>query len=244
MFGTVDFISTEVIAVLGTAALLAGYHLYLRRQVRRNPAYSIQAVNDRARRDWVENLMRNRCADVLAVQTLRNSTMAAAFLASTAIVLIIGVLHLAPANLQALLESFDPQSVPDDTRWALRLLPLLVDLFWAFFCFTLAIRANNHVGYLINADCQSSWPTPSYVAKVLNQGTACYTLGMRAYYLTVPLIIGLFNPLYMVAATTVVIVVLYHIDRAPDLGGQHSSAATEGAAVTIRRFRCGKAQNR
>ena len=43
----------------------------------------------------------------------------------------------------------------------LRLLPLLVDLFWAFFCFTLDIRANNHVGYLIVAGDRHAVVTPA-----------------------------------------------------------------------------------
>jgi uncharacterized membrane protein len=38
---------------------------------------------------------------------------------------------------------------------------------------------------------------------------------MRAYYYSVPLVFWLFGPLFMLAATLVLIAVLYHVDRAP-----------------------------
>ena len=65
----------------GVSVLLLGiYHLYLRQRVKRNPAYTVQAVNAMARSAWVERIMTNEDG-ILAVQTLRNSTMAATFLA-------------------------------------------------------------------------------------------------------------------------------------------------------------------
>ncbi len=73
--------------------LLGAYHYYLKRQVRRNPTYTIQAVNNIVRTAWVEGIMANS-KDILAIQTLRNSTMAATFLASTAVLLILGTLTL------------------------------------------------------------------------------------------------------------------------------------------------------
>jgi hypothetical protein len=52
----------------------------LHQRVKRNPAYTVQAVNVMARTAWVERIMKNEDG-ILAVQTLRNSTMAATFLA-------------------------------------------------------------------------------------------------------------------------------------------------------------------
>ena len=74
-----------------SVALLSVYHLYLRQRVKRNPAYTVQAVNVMARSAWVERIMKNEDG-ILAVQRLRNSTMAATFLASTAVLLIKGLL--------------------------------------------------------------------------------------------------------------------------------------------------------
>src|SRR4051812_30905080 len=80
-------------------ACVFAYYAYLRWQVRKhNPHYTVHAVNTLARERWVETVMASGRMDVLAVQTLRNSVMAASFMASTAILLIIGVLTLSGAE--------------------------------------------------------------------------------------------------------------------------------------------------
>jgi len=216
-----SFLAANVLAFAISLALIVGYQLYLRYRLRHNPAYTIQAINAQARESWVVSIMTARDRDVLAVQTLRNSTMAATFLASTAILLIIGVLNLMQKNdnIGALFSPIRPDQVAMSAHiWSFKLLPLLVVFFWAFFCFTLAIRLYNHVGYLINAASDGSFgPTPSYVALLLNRSGQYYSLGMRAYYLSVPLVFWLFGPLYLVAASIGLVIVLYHVDRAPDV---------------------------
>jgi uncharacterized membrane protein len=209
----------DLLAFIASLALLGAYHVYLRIQLRRNPHYTIQSVNNTARAAWVENIMANSSKDVLAVQTLRNSTMAATFLASTAVLLIIGVLNVShSANsqgnvLQALGNSYQPVL----TLRTLKEVPLLLDLFGAFFFFSFAIRMYNHVGYLINTGGHPSSPSnPSYVAQLLNRGGCYYSFGMRCYYLSVPFVFWLFGPAFLFAASLALVVVLYHVDRAPD----------------------------
>jgi uncharacterized membrane protein len=217
-----SFLAVNALAFAISLALISGYQLYLRYRLRHDPAYTIQAINAQAREIWVESIMTHD-RDILAVQTLRNSTMAATFLASTAILLIIGVLNLMQKDdsIGALFGPVRPDQVAMSSHiWGFKLLPLLVVFFSAFFCFTLAIRLYNHVGYLINAASDKSFgPTPTYVAQLLNRSGRYYSLGMRAYYLSVPLVFWLFGPLYLVAASIGLVIVLYHVDRAPDVTG-------------------------
>src|ERR1700704_5500691 len=81
-------------AVAFSATLIIGYHVFLSLRLRADPLYTIQAATAAARGAWVESIMGTTGRDVLAVQTLRNSMMAATFLASTAVLLIIGTLTL------------------------------------------------------------------------------------------------------------------------------------------------------
>ncbi|MBI5462787.1 MAG: DUF599 domain-containing protein [Gammaproteobacteria bacterium] len=202
-------------------ALIFGYHFYLRYRLRHDPSYTIQAINNLARETWVENIMIDREKQgVLAVQTLRNSTMATTFLASTAILLNIGVLNLMQKddNLSRIL---NPMHAGSDafinSLWVVKLLMLLMVFFWAFFCFSLAVRLYNHVGYLINSSNSNRQfcPSAAYVARLLNRSGQYYSLGMRAYYMSIPLVFWLFGPLYMLAASMGLVVILYHVDRAP-----------------------------
>jgi uncharacterized membrane protein len=220
----------EIVSLSASAAMLVGYHLYLRIKLRQNPHYTIQAVNRLARTAWVESIMLDESKAVLAVQTLRNSTMAATFLASTAVLLIIGTLTLS-GQTDKLQETWHTLNVLGSSHpglWTGKLLCLLSDFFIAFFGFAMSVRLFNHVGYQINvpiADRALSI-NPTNVAVHLNRAGVYYSLGMRAYFFAVPLVFWLFGPHFMVAATLVLIAVLYHVDRAPQ-------ATEQGANIVL-----------
>jgi uncharacterized membrane protein len=210
----------DLIAIVLTAALLAGYQGFLRVKLRSNPAYTIQAVNVLARAAWVESVMRDR-KDILAVQTLRNSTMAATFLASTAVLLIMGALTLT-AQGDKLGETWHALNILGATHsslWLTKLMVILLDLFVAFFSFSMSIRIYNHVGYMINVPLSLAHKaiSPEHVAIHLNRGAAFYSIGMRAFYYTVPLVFWLFDPLLMLVSTLALLIVLHKLDRAPQL---------------------------
>ncbi len=199
--------------------LLATYQLFLVLRLRRDPSHTIQAVNRAARTAWIESVMADDTRAVLAVQTLRNSTMAATFLASTAIILILGVLTLSGQweQLSSSWQLLDRVGSRQPGLGIAKLLLLLVDLFFAFFGFAMAVRLFNHVGYQINIppERRPGAITPTLVACHLNRAGAYYSLGMRAYYYTVPLTFWLFGPQFLLLATVVLIPLLYHLDRRP-----------------------------
>jgi uncharacterized membrane protein len=212
----------DIVGLALSAALIGGYYVFLHwRLSRHNALYTIQAVNAEARRLWVESVMRDR-RDILAVQTLRNSTMAATFLASTAVLLIMGALSMSGhgSDVAHVLHSLNMTGAVDPSLWLIKLLFLVIDLCVAFFSFTLAVRKFNHVGYLLNipADLQHPVITPRYVADFLNRAAHYYSIGMRAYYFTLPLMFWLFGPHLMVLCSLVLIFVLFRLDRAQDGG--------------------------
>jgi len=203
-----------------SVVLLGVYHLYLRQRVKRSPAYTVQAVNVMARSAWVERIMKNEDG-ILAVQTLRNSTMAATFLASTAVLLIIGVLTLSEQGdkLGGTWHALNVVGATHAQLWLTKLLMLMLDLFAAFFAFSMSIRVFNHVGYMINVPKAAGHKSisPRHVAVHLNRAGRFYSIGMRAYYFLVPLVFWLFGPHFMLLATIGLIFVLYRIDRAPKI---------------------------
>ena len=199
--------------------LLTGYHLYIRYKIRKNPAYTIQAVSTIARTAWVESIMQGNGREVLAVQTLRNSTMAATFLASTAVLLIIGVLTLSEQGdrMGNTWHALNIVGTQHAGLWLTKLLLILLTLFAAFFSFSMAVRVYNHVGYMINVPLSRNFKMlcPAHVAVHLNRAGRFYSIGMRAYYFVVPLVFWLFGPHFMLLSTVALIIVLYHLDRAP-----------------------------
>jgi len=213
--------SSDLSSFLASVLLVAAYHIFLRRKIRRDPAYTVQAVNRIARTAWVETIMQDDKHAVLAVQTLRNSTMAATFLASTAVLMIIGVLTLSGQGdkLESAWHALNMVGAINPMLWMAKLILLLLDLFVAFFSFSMAVRVFNHVGYMINVPLRLNHKmiTPAHVATHLNRAGHFYSMGMRAYYFLVPLVFWLFGPHFMLVATICLLMVLYRIDRAPKI---------------------------
>lgn len=213
-----DF-GNDMLSFILSASMLILYHLYLRARVRKDPTYTVQAVNVLARTVWVEVMMGLGKPDVISIQTLRNSTMAATFLASTAVLLIMGVLTLSGQGekLSDTWHVLNVYGAKHPELWMGKLILLLLDFFVAFFSFSMAVRIYNHVGYMINVPLSLNHKaiSPRHVAMHLNRGGKYYSIGMRAYYFSVPLVFWLFGPHFMLIATVALITVLYRIDRAP-----------------------------
>lgn len=211
----------DVSSLAVSALLLVLYHLWIHHKVSKDPTYTVQAINRIARTAWVETMMAGGKPDVISVQTLRNSTMAATFLASTAVLLIIGVMTLSGQtnNLGSTWHSLNMFGAKAPEIFIAKLLLLLLDLFVVFFSFSLAIRVYNHVGYLINVPPSLNHKSisPQHVAVHLNRAGSYYSIGMRAFYFIVPVVFWLFGPHFMLAATVGLIAVLYRVDRAPKI---------------------------
>jgi uncharacterized membrane protein len=192
--------------------------MYLHWRTVHDPASSALSGMHAARAAWVACVMAEQ-RDILAVQTLRNSTMTASFLASSAVLLIIGVLTLSAQGdkLSGTWLALDMFGHIGAGLWLFKLLVMLFDLLFAFFAFCLAMRLYHHIGYLINVPVSSELEAtqPAHVAAELNRSAIYFRVGIRAYFFIVPLLFWLFGPLWMVGATAMLIFFLYHLDRMP-----------------------------
>jgi uncharacterized membrane protein len=205
----------EPIFVVLSLSSIAAYHLHLVYKVRNQPLTTAVGITNHVRRKWVKNVMAER-RDILAVQTLRNQVMAATFLASTAILISLGLLAAAfrPGLFTEISHALNLTGARNETLWLFKLMLLAVLFFAAFFNFTLSIRYFNHAGFMINiVDTGDSIVSPTSVAEVLNHGALHYSLGMRGYYLSVPIVLWLFGPLWMIVGTTILLGILYRLDR-------------------------------
>uniref|UniRef100_A0A7V4G757 DUF599 domain-containing protein n=1 Tax=Desulfobacca acetoxidans TaxID=60893 RepID=A0A7V4G757_9BACT len=206
---------SEIVFPALTFVVLTGYHLYWLYQVRRAPFRTYLGITRHLRRMWVEFIMTER-RDILSVQTLRNSIMASSFLASTAILIGLGLLSLIfrPEHVAEL--PFDPVLIFSRIRtlFLVKILVLVLHFFFAFFSFTLAIRYFNQMNFMINVPVQCDPQlTPDFVAHTLDLGMTHYTLGMRAYYLATVVVLWIFGPLWMFLGSLVMTFILYKLDH-------------------------------
>jgi len=202
----------ELFSLSACLALILFYYLYLWQRTLRAPDSSAHSFNAKIRQRWVLMILANNNNGLLAIQTLRNSVMAANFMASTAILLIIGTLTSSEKLSHWLLQSELSNLIPaySNELGSLKLGLLVLDFFIAFFCFSMAIRFFNHVGYMIGlADSELSQQTSLY----LNKAGRYYTLGTRSFFFSLPIILWLFGPYFLILGTVILILGLSLLDK-------------------------------
>ena len=133
--------SYDIIAFLFSCLIILLYYFYLGWRTRCNPDASISAHNAKIREQWVDMIMSSGKMDILAIQTVRNSVIAANFMASTAVLLIIGTLNISEKIGQWTLTLHPPfvDHSPYCVIWQLKLGLLLLNFAIAFHFFSMAI---------------------------------------------------------------------------------------------------------
>ncbi len=206
---------SEIVFGSATFVVLTAYHLYWLYQVRRAPLQTYSGVTRHLRRVWVESIIEQK-RDILSVQSLRNWIMASSFLASTAMIIGLGLVsfffkaeHLSEIPFDVTL-IFSRMK----TLFMAKLMVLVVHFFFAFFSFTLSIRYLNQVIFMINVPIECDpLLSPDFIAHALETGMTHYTMGMRAFYLAVVVALWLFGPLWMFLGSLILIFVLYRLDH-------------------------------
>ncbi len=171
--------------------------------------------NNNARSIWVKHIHEKELG-ILAVQTMRNWTMSATFLASTAILLSLGILSFALTTdgLNEIAHEFNYFGSQTHAILLIKALFLGADFMFSFISFVLAVRFYNHASFLINIPLNYHLSINSEsVTTAINQGALCYNLGMRGYYLSIPLIFWLLGPVWMCIFSIIVTFIAYKLDH-------------------------------
>jgi uncharacterized membrane protein len=206
---------SEIIYTGATFVVLTSYHIYWVVQLKRAPLETYMGLTRHLRLMWVESIMTQK-RDILAVQTLRNWIMASSFLASTSILIGLGLLSflLRPEHITEIPLDIMVIFTRIKTLFLVKILILIIHFFFAFFNFTLSIRYLNQVNFLINVpvECEPML-TPTFVSRILDLGMIHYTLGMRAFYLAVVVVFWLFGPQWMFLGSLLLVFILYKLDH-------------------------------
>lgn len=207
----------EVLLVTAAFGVLVLYHLLLLRGIRRASGRTAIGHARRSRRLWVASVMAER-RDILAVQTLRNWSMASSFLASTAVLLTIGLLSflLRFDEVPMVLHELNFLGSTDKPIFTAKVLLLVVCFLTAFFNFSLSLRYFNHVALDVTVPSAVAGEGAADIATSLfDRGADHYTLGMRSYYIALPVTLWFFGPIWLLAAALTLVAVLYRLDHLP-----------------------------
>jgi uncharacterized membrane protein len=209
---------TEWAVIVACLIAFALYELYIRTLGVRAPMKTARSAHAAIRSDWVKAVMSRPGTEILVIQTLRNSVMAASFMATTAVLALSGTLTLsgigAPAN--PLWQSVRAGNI-DALFFAVKLLLLAASFFVSFLFMAMAVRFFNHAGYVITSQvgADASIRMQALAIAYLNRAGHHYSLGLRAFFACVPFLAGLFSTYLMLPATLLLILILYWFDRVP-----------------------------
>jgi uncharacterized membrane protein len=159
-------------------------------------------------------------AEILVIQTIRNSVMAASFMASTAVIALTGTLTLSGLgnvdNPPWQVSALTGQQV-SGVVMAAKLILLALIFFFSFMFSMMAVRFFNHAGYLITIEMGSD-PGRRHTLSTnyLNRAGYQYSMGLRTFFMCIPILASLFSTWIMPLATLLLIIVLYQFDRIPE----------------------------
>ena len=167
------------------------------------------------RERWLDALMARPGQEIVAVQTLRNSLMAASIVASTTVIAIMGTISLVgpvAAHLALRLTESPEEAAVRPVQLAIGAL-LVIVLFTAFLFATQSARFYNHLSYLVGFGAAATDDDRVTARHYVALAGRYYSDSLRTMVYLAPLVVGLFEPLAVLPGALAVILVLAYFDR-------------------------------
>lgn len=202
------------LAVVATIAILLLYEVALLLAQRRNPAGLARSAHATLREEWLAALSRQPGSEILAVQTLRNSLMAATMTASTAVLGLVGSVTLASPSLHATFGG-TVSGAPDFTARLVLDLVLMTLLFASLVCSAMSARYYNHAGFVVSMPigCPERMRWSVIGTSHLRRAGKLYSWGLRHLVLVGPILAAILHPAAGPVIAAVAVVILAGFDR-------------------------------
>ncbi len=159
---------------------------------------------------------------LVVVQTLRNNIMTASFLASTAVLLIMGAVNLLDKldSLGKTLSLFNESTSINPTMNLIKVLLIIITLSYTFFNFSNYIRQVNYMSLILNIpkkelDSIEKEDSSRLIEQIFLSSGINFSMGMRGYYFLIPLFLWIFSPVVMILS---ILLILFNLMRR-DLSG-------------------------
>ncbi|CAO2823928.1 unnamed protein product [Amaranthus hypochondriacus] len=210
----------DIILVPLSLFLSVGYHAFLWHNFNNNPSIITLGIITLKRREWFHGIKQgDDKKEVLAVQSLRNSLMETILTATITMLINIGLAALAnnaykATNLLGSTPFFGSQS---GRIIVLKFGSASVFLLTSFLCSSIAIGYLVDANYLINASGEML--SRGHTKRVLERGFIMGIVGSRMLCISLPLLMWLIGPVFVLISSLVMIWVLYGLDYSIKLQG-------------------------
>ncbi|KAL2484270.1 hypothetical protein Fot_45714 [Forsythia ovata] len=201
----------DLILVPSGLLIMFVYHLLLLYRCLRLPHTTVIGFENNDKKVWVEKIMQQPSSKnvTIALDVISSNISAATFLASISLTLsaLIGAWIANNSNI------FQSKLIYGDTRpetMSIKYITLLICFLLAFSCFVQSSRCFIHANYLISTP--DSDINVNYVELAVIQGGDFWSIGLRALYFAITLLLWFFGPIPMFATSVIMVVVLHYLD--------------------------------
>ncbi|KAH7844341.1 hypothetical protein Vadar_026987 [Vaccinium darrowii] len=199
----------DVVLVPTGLLIMFCYHLVLLHRHYRRPSTTAIGFDNHYRRHWVKNMMEIECKDRSQALTVINNNITAAFSLSSISIVVSSLI----GTWFGTSTTFTSTLIYGDTSQsiiAFKHISLLICFLVAFACFLQSARCYVHSSFLItmpNADIPKE-----QVQDAVVYASNCWSVGMRALYFAITLLLWVFGPIPMFVSSLVMVAVLYKLD--------------------------------
>lgn len=191
--------------------MLVGYEWRIHHIGQKQPERLARYANAKLRMHWVASMGDKPGFEIVAVQALRNSLMAASISASTAALAVMGALSMLGASLFSNLTRWSGENALTTVLQAM----LVGLLFASYVCSAMSTRHYSHASFIM------SMPVGQPEREAMNPGAAnhvrraglMYSWGLRLFLMVLPVVAGIVHPLAMLPATALLLVGLILFDQ-------------------------------
>ncbi|XAR66517.1 hypothetical protein NMG60_11012786 [Bertholletia excelsa] len=199
----------DLVLVPSGLLLMFGYHLFLLYRYLNLPHTTVYGFENNDKKAWVQKVLQMEKRDY-ALTVLGSNTSAATFLASVSLTLssLIGAWIANNSNI------FQSGLIYGDTRpstMSIKYISLLICFILAFSCFVQSARSFIHADYLVSV-VDSNMPV-EYVELAVIRGGEFWSLGLRALYFAINLLLWFFGPIPMFVTSVVMVLLFRYLDN-------------------------------
>ncbi|KAH7544892.1 hypothetical protein FEM48_Zijuj01G0034200 [Ziziphus jujuba var. spinosa] len=192
--------------------LMFSYHIFLLYRCLHLPHTTVIGYENNDKKAWVDRVMQVDKRDVgTALSVIQSNTSAATFLCSVSLTLssFIGT-WLGSSSKDSIFRSSLIYGDTSGATMSIKYISLLTCFLLAFACFVQSARHFVHANYLISMP-YTDIPVENVELAVI-RGSNFWSLGLRALYFALNLLLWFFGPIPMFVSSIVMVTALYHLD--------------------------------
>ncbi|KAB2601272.1 hypothetical protein D8674_002277 [Pyrus ussuriensis x Pyrus communis] len=202
----------DLVLVPSGLLIMFVYHIILLYRYIHLPHTTVLGFENNDKRAWAERIMQVDKRDVgTALSVISSNTSAATFLCSISLTLssLIGA-WIGSNSSQTVFQSELIYGSTDPSILTMKYISLLTCFLLAFACFVQSARHFVHANYLISMPDSNipAW----YVQMAVIRGGDFWSLGLRALYFALTLLLWFFGPIPMFISSMVLVIVLHYLD--------------------------------